>query len=172
MSGTLHERPNVTPVFQTAAPSPTKKRTTLSPFTLRLTCEERARLEERAGKLSLGAYLHACVFSEDTKSRKLRTRDVVKDKKAAAEALALLGQPRIASNLNQLAYHANVGALIVGPAEKEDIAETNAHLAAIRSLLMEALGKKKKPPASRRRAASSGSNGTEDAASCSARTRP
>ena len=56
----------------------------------------------------------------------------------------MLGQSRIASNLNQLAYHANIGALIVGAAEKEDIAEANAHLAAIRALLMEALGKKKR----------------------------
>ncbi|MFK7878142.1 hypothetical protein [Roseobacter sp.] len=55
--------------------------------------------------------------------------------------MALLGQSRIASNLNQLAYHANIGALIVGAQEKEDIAEANAHLLAIRTLLVKALGK-------------------------------
>ncbi|MEM7399532.1 MAG: plasmid mobilization relaxosome protein MobC [Pseudomonadota bacterium] len=63
------------------------------------------------------------------------------DKKAAAEALALLGQSRIASNLNQLAYHANIGMLIESPEEKAQIAEANEHLRAIRTLLMQALGK-------------------------------
>lgn len=42
---------------------------------------------------------------------------------AAAEALALLGQSRIASNLNQLAYHTNIGTLMVFEAEKALIAE-------------------------------------------------
>ena len=63
------------------------------------------------------------------------------DKKAAAEALALLGQSRIASNLNQLAYHANIGALITDETAKAQIAEANLHLKAIHSLLMRALGK-------------------------------
>lgn len=128
-------------------------------------------MEELAGDTSLSAYVRACVFADDAKLRQTRPKDIVEDKKEAAEALALLGQSRIASNLNQLAYHANIGALIFGEAEKEDIAEANAHLATIRSLLMDALGKKKKPSASRRRPASSRSNGAEGAASRSARTR-
>lgn len=94
--------------------------------------------------MTLSAYVRTCVFAEDTQLRKTRPTDVVEDKKAAAEALALLGQSRIASNLNQLAYHANIGALIVGEAEKAEIAEANKHLAAIRALLMDALGKKKR----------------------------
>jgi len=67
---------------------------------------------------------------------------MVADKKAVAEALALLGQSRIASNLNQLAYHANIGALIVGETEKTQIAEAYAHVLTLRSLLMQALGKR------------------------------
>ena len=63
------------------------------------------------------------------------------DKKAAAEALALLGQSRIAINLNQLVYHANIGALDIGAHEKEQIEEAYHHILAIRSALMEALGK-------------------------------
>ena len=69
------------------------------------------------------------------------TKNVVADKKAAAEALALLGQSRTASNLNQLAHHANMGILIVDEKDKAEIAEANAHLKAIRSLLMTVLGK-------------------------------
>lgn len=138
-------RPQVDPALTTAfgTASTKKAKPTLSPVTLRMTPEERAKLEELAAGMTLSAYIRACVFAEDTKRRKKRPKTVVEDKKAAAEALALLGQSRIASNLNQLAYHANIGALIVGAAEKEQIAEANAHLASIRSLLMQALGKTK-----------------------------
>ena len=106
-----------------------------------LTVEERARLEELAAGMTLSAYVRACVFAEKTRRRKRRPKTVVEDKKAAAEALALLGQSRIASNLNQLAHHANMGILIVDEKDKAEIAEANAHLKAIRSLLMTALGK-------------------------------
>lgn len=145
MNGVSRPDRNVAPAFTTAASTTPKKRTALSPLTLRLTPEERVRLEELAAGMTLSAYVRACVFAEDVKLRKTRPKDIVEDKKAAAEALALLGQSRIASNLNQLAYHANIGALIVGEAEKTQIAEANVHLAAIRTLLMQALGKKMRP---------------------------
>ena len=122
-----------------AAPS-TNRRNTPSPLTLRLTIDERAKLEELAAGMTLSAYVRACVFAEETKRRKRRPKDVVEDKKAIAEVLALLGQSRIASNLNQLAHHANLGILIVGDAEKAQIAEANAHLQTIRGLLVKALG--------------------------------
>ncbi|MEL7167483.1 MAG: hypothetical protein AAGL96_18625, partial [Pseudomonadota bacterium] len=83
-------------------------------------------------------------FAESAKRRKRRPKSAVADKAAAAEALALLGQSRIASNLNQLGYHANIGALMVGETEKAQIAEANSHLAAIRALLMQALGKQER----------------------------
>lgn len=112
-----------------------------SPISLRITPEEREQLQELADGMTLSAYIRACVFSEEAKRRKKRPVSTIEDKQAAAEALALLGQSRIASNLNQLAYHANIGALIVGEVEKSKIAEANEHLAAIRVLLMQALGK-------------------------------
>ncbi|WP_297339188.1 hypothetical protein [Pseudophaeobacter sp.] len=118
-----------------------EKRTAISPVTLRLTPDERERLEELAAGMTLSAYIRACVFAEEEKRRKRKPKSVVADKKAATEALALLGQSRIASNLNQLAYHANIGALMVGEAEKAQIAEAYAHVLSIRSLLMQALGK-------------------------------
>lgn len=118
-----------------------RKTRSISPVTLRLTPEERAKLQELAAGTTLSAYIRACLFDAEAKRRKRRPKSVVADKQAAAEALALLGQSRIASNLNQLAYHANIGALIVGEQEKAKIAEANAHLEAIRSLLMQTLGK-------------------------------
>jgi len=115
-------------------------RTAISPITLRLTPEERERLEELAAGMTLSAYIRACVFAQEMRRRKHRPKTVVADKKAAAEALALLGQSRIASNLNQLAYHANIGALEIGEVEKAQIAEAHAQVKSIRSLLMHALG--------------------------------
>lgn len=142
MSGSSRPDRDVVQSFKTAASTKPKRHTSLSPLTLRLTPEERTRLEELAEGTTLSAYVRACLFAEDTKLHKTRPKDVMENKSVAAEILALLGQSRIASNLNQLAYHANIGALIVGEAEKAEIAEANAHLAAIRTLLMEALGKK------------------------------
>lgn len=124
-----------------AARSPKSTAKPMSPLTLRLTAEERQRLEELAAGMTLSAYVRACVFGTETAKRKKRPKSVIEDKQAAAEALALLGQSRIASNLNQLAYHANLGVLEFEPRERTDIAEANAHLLAIRTLLVKALGR-------------------------------
>jgi len=91
--------------------------------------------------MMLSAYIRACVFAQETKRRKRRPQTAIANKAAAAEALALLGQSRIASNLNQLAYHSNVGAFIEDAVSKAQIAEANEHLAAIRVLLMTALAR-------------------------------
>lgn len=117
------------------------KRSAISPLTLRLTLEERRRLEELAAGMTLSAYIRACVFAEETRRRKSRPKTIVADKKAVAEALALLGQSRVASNLNQLAYQANIGALIIEEEEQAQLSEATEYLAAIRTLLLQALGK-------------------------------
>ena len=145
--GAAKHAPDVTGAFQSAgsgaqprkAVSPSRE---LSPFTLRLTRAERARLEEMAAGMTLSAYVRACVFAEDTRLRKSHACDASAEKKAMAEALALLGQSRIASNLNQLAHHANLGILIEDDGVKAQISEANAHLSAIRTALMAGLGKK------------------------------
>lgn len=90
--------------------------------------------------MRLSAYIRACVFAEGDRRRKRRPLSVVADKTAVAEALALLGQSRIASNLNQLTCKANIGALVVVDRGRAQIAEAHAHVLAIRSLLMAALG--------------------------------
>ena len=125
----------------TAAKSKPGKRRAVSPLVIRLTAEERARLEELAAGMTLSAYVRACVFGQEAKRRKRRPKDAVADKQAAAEALALLGQSRIANNLNQLAYHANIGALEIGASEREQIDEAYEHVLAIRALLVTALGR-------------------------------
>jgi len=53
-----------------------------------------------------------------------------------------LGRSRIANNLNQLAYAANIGSLPITPETGEDIRETLRDIRAFRHLSMVALGLK------------------------------
>jgi hypothetical protein len=116
-----------------------KKRSSVSPVTLRLTPDERAQLEELAAGMTLSAYIRACVFAKEERRRKRRPKNAVADKKAMAEALALLGQSRIANNLNQLAYQANIGALAIDEDTRGQIDEAYLFVAEMRGLLVKAL---------------------------------
>ena len=116
-----------------------KKRT--PPFSLRLTFEQRARLEQDAAGTSLSAYIHERLFGAGAPpARRKRGKAPVKDQQAIAELLAKLGQSRLSSNLNQLARLANLGALPVTPDTETAIIEAAEDIAAMRKLLIEALG--------------------------------
>ncbi len=54
----------------------------------------------------------------------------------------MLGQTRIANNLNQIAYQANCGTLLLDDDTKLQIKETCAYIAFMRVKLIEALGLK------------------------------
>lgn len=124
------------------ASKPQSRRKTF-PVTLRLTEEERKRLEELADGMTLSAYIRACLFAKAERRRKRRPGSVVADKKAVAGALALLGQSRMASNLNQLAYQANIGALTIEDRERAMIADAYNSVQSMRALMVEALGQGK-----------------------------
>jgi len=113
------------------------------PVTLRLTSDERKRLEDLADGMTLSAYIRACLFAKAERRRKRRPGSVVADKRALAEALAVLGQSRIASNLNQLAYQANIGALAIEDRDRAMIAEAYSSIQSMRALMVEALGQQR-----------------------------
>lgn len=117
------------------------RRSDVSPVTLRLTADERARLKELAAGMTLSAYIRACLFAEEETRRKRRPKDAVADKKALAECLSLLGQSRMASNLNQLAYQASIGALVLDDAVKAQTTESYEAIRDMRALLIDALKK-------------------------------
>ncbi len=97
---------------------------------------------EEAKGAPLGSYIKAKVLGNPLPVRLRRTGLCVEDRKALAQALALLGQSRLASNLNQLAYAANIGAL---PLDAQTDAELKAALSGVRELravLLTALGLK------------------------------
>lgn len=111
-----------------------------APFSLRLTPEDRLRLERDAAGMSMASYIRWRLFDPDRPPPRHRGKAPVKDHQALSHALALLGQSRIAGNLNQLAKAAHVGALAVSPEIEADLVEAVQHVAAIRRMLVEALG--------------------------------
>src|SRR3546814_1098687 len=82
-----------------------------APFSLRLTFEQRAQLEQDAGGMSLAAYIQSRLFDSENPAPRRRGKRPVKDYQALAQVLGKLGQSRLSANLNQLARSANSGSL-------------------------------------------------------------
>lgn len=114
-----------------------------APFSLRLSSEERRRLTEEAADIPLGSYIKGKLLDQGVASiRRRRSGLAIEDRQALARALALLGQSRLASNLNQLAHAAHIGALPVTPEIEAELAEGVAAVREVRALLVQALGLK------------------------------
>ena len=112
-----------------------------APFCMRLSDAERAALVAEAGSLPLGAHIKAKLFSSALPARR-RGGLSLEDRAALAQVLALLGKSRIANNLNQLAYAANIGSLPMTPETETELRDTLAGVREMRALLMQALGMK------------------------------
>ena len=110
--------------------------------TVRLSEEDYARLKDLADGMALSTYLRAKALGEAMPRRRRRSVSSVADKQMLAQVLGLLGQSRIANNLNQLAYHANIGSLDIDETARAQIAEAHHDVALIRAALMMALGSK------------------------------
>jgi hypothetical protein len=117
-----------------------KRRT--PPFSIRLTAEERATLEDRADGIPLGAFVKSVLFAENAASYRNAHRAVPADRQALGQLLAALGASRLASNLNQLAKAANQGALPVTVETEADLRQACAGVAEMRALLLRALSVK------------------------------
>lgn len=110
------------------------------PFSLRLTLEERARLEVEAGDLPLGAYIRERLLGDDTAPRTRRGNSPVKDKEALGRVMGALGAARLSANLNQLAKAVNTGSLPVTPETEAELQEACRKIADMRADLLRALG--------------------------------
>lgn len=133
---------NAQPVFAESARKPVRRKVkTPPPFSLRLSDDERAKLEAAAADMPLGSYIKARLFDGDLSSRRTRGRAPVKDHAALAQVLGMLGNMRLASNLNQLAKAANIGTLPLTPEVEEDLQRACAAVIAMRAELMRALGR-------------------------------
>lgn len=117
----------------------TRNKKRLSPFSLRLTAQERAQLERDAVGVSIAEHVKAILFKDAPRVRK-RGKHPVKDQQALGEVLAKLGASRISSNLNQLAYAANIGTLSFDLETTRQLNEAYQHVREIRDLLIQSLG--------------------------------
>lgn len=119
---------------------------TPAPFSLRLSQEERAELERRAGNMPLGEYIRQALFADDNTDfqpaprRKTRRRKApVRDHKILAQLMGELGRSHLASNLNQIARAANVGALPVTREVEKALFEACDEVRDMRKALLKAL---------------------------------
>lgn len=112
---------------------------------LRLTFEEKARLQQDAAGMPVSEYMRWRLFDPNNPPPRRRGKNPVKDHKALAQALGLLGQSRISSNLNQLARSANTGSLPFTPDTEVALLEAVAEIHEIRRLLIEALNLEVEP---------------------------
>lgn len=113
-----------------------------STITLRLTAQERAKLEELAQTMTLSAYIRMVLFAEEVSPRKSSSKAPIKDREELAQVLALLGQSKIANNLNQLAKEAHLGSLLMDEETQDQINEAYLHVLDMRQHLIRALGLK------------------------------
>jgi len=110
------------------------------PFSVRLTDDERSRLERDAAGLPLGTYIRARLLGEEAPRRRAPARLPVKDHQALGRLLGELGRSNIANNLNQLARAAHTGTLPVTPETEDDIRQACRTVSTTRALLIKALG--------------------------------
>ena len=118
------------------------------PFSLRLSIEERLKLDADAGSLSIGEYIRSCLFENPT-TRKVRFRRPVQDEQALVQVLGALGRSRLSNNLNQLAKAVHSGSLPVTPETEQAILAACAAVQNMSGELVKALGlppDDKKPP--------------------------
>ncbi|MEW7009635.1 hypothetical protein [Lentilitoribacter sp. EG35] len=116
----------------------TKKRNTQTkPFSMRLTFEERANLESRAGKKSLAEFVRSKLFNKDEIENR---KEKYKGRTECAKILGLLGRSEIAKNLNELSRAAKSGSLIVSPDTQVMLDQSIADIHIMRNALLNELG--------------------------------
>ena len=119
---------------------PRKLANQTSPFSIRFTFEERARLEHDATGLSLGEYIRIRLFDDKREKRRTRSKHPVKDHQVLSQLLYDLGRSRMANNLNQLAHASNCGSLEFTPETQAVLLEACADIRDMRGMLLKSLG--------------------------------
>lgn len=112
-----------------------------APFSLRLSAEERAYLEDKAGACPLGVYIRERLLGDRVLKRRTSRKPKV-DEKQLALVLAELGRSRLSSNLNQLARAVHTGTLPLPHEVERDLREACQAVLAMRDALIDALGLK------------------------------
>ncbi len=125
-----------------------------APFSLRLTFEERARLEQKAAGESLSGYIKERLFDGNQTAVRKRGKAPVKDHILLGQLLALLGSSRLSQNMNQLAKAAHTGNLPLQYDVERQLKSACGDIQAMRLMLMQALGMKSREDQQARESAS------------------
>jgi len=125
-----------------AKPAKPAKPARPSPFSIRLSEADRARLVQEAAGAPLGTYIRSKLLDEKLPVRTRQSGLAVEDRKALGQALALLGRSRLSNNLNQLAHLGHIGALPFTPEVEAELLAALEEVRAMRRLLLSALGLK------------------------------
>jgi len=125
-----------------AKPPVKKRRNRPAPFSVRLSAEERERLETEAAGQPLGGYIREKLLGRGNLSKTRRQPRT--DYALLAQILGILGKSDLASALCLLAAMAESGDLDLADDDQDAIQEACADVREIRVLLIQALGLK--PP--------------------------
>lgn len=118
---------------QAASLPPPKQRKRPSPLSVRVTDEEKERLEELAGEQSLNAYIRSRILGE-------RSKRNAPHRETLARMLAELGESEIGPSLRTLARSAEIGALILDNETRENLNTALCAVMVMRGTLIKALG--------------------------------
>ncbi|NVK34255.1 MAG: hypothetical protein HWE23_07235 [Rhodobacteraceae bacterium] len=120
-------------------PSSDPKRKRPAPLSIRLNDAERAQLVSEAKDQPLSTYIKAKALG--TGPVRLRRSGLsVEDRKALAQALALLGTSHLPTSLKQIARAVEVGVLPVTPETEAELFSALKTVCDLRGLLVRALG--------------------------------
>lgn len=111
-----------------------------APFSIRLSAEERALLEHKAGNKPLGTYAREKLLGEAQTKRKAVPPAPKIDKVFLAQILGLLGKSELASSLCLLAVAAESGSVMLDEETDGQIKEACSDIHEIRLVLIRALG--------------------------------
>lgn len=112
-----------------------------APFSIRLTAEERAWLERKAGNKPLGTYIRDRLLRRHAASRS-DVRSPKPDYAILGKVLAALGPSDLATSICMMAKLAERGSLLVDDECAESLQRACADISAMRVMLMRALGLK------------------------------
>lgn len=140
MTGTLPQFPQLGTPFESAAKSKPRKPKRPTPVSLRLTLDERARLEREADGRSLSDHIRERLFNGDAAPRKIRGLKPVKDRQALARVLSALGRSGLAEDFGTLAWALEDGQLCLSAESEHALRRACGQINAMRRDLVAALG--------------------------------
>lgn len=126
-------------------PKETPKPTDTTTISLRVTYEEKARLEKAAGNMALSAFLRENLLGKDLKPRKSRGKHPIKDRDALGRVLGRLGRADIAFTMNSLMVACDEGRIYLSEEQSQMLRTIDDDIKAMRADLMQALGFRRLP---------------------------